>query len=98
MELKKLAAKPQLKKLILDDEITLSEYGEPLEFYIYDRQPVSTFVKIASLSTNDIGDIVELVNTLILDADANPVVVDGFILPQKLYVRVIEKVVKELGE
>lgn len=98
MDLTKLVAKPQLKKITLDDDKTLAEYGEALDFYIYDRQPVDVFVKMATLRTDEFGDIVKIVNGMILDKDGNTVVTEGMALPQKLYIRVIEKVVQELGE
>ena len=40
MKLSQLAAKPTLIKLELDDEDVVKEYGEPLEFWIHDRQPI----------------------------------------------------------
>jgi hypothetical protein len=98
MDLKQLVAKPQLKLIKLDDDATVKEYGEALEFYIFDRQPVDVFVKMASLRTDEFGEIVKIVNSLILDKDAKPVVSEGMALPQRLYMRVIERVVQELGE
>lgn len=98
MKLKELAAKPQLIKLTLDDEDTLAEYNEPLEFYIMDRQPVDVFVKLAGLTLDNLGEIVAIVNELILDEDSKKIVVDDYVLPQKLYMRVVEKVIKQLGE
>jgi len=98
MNLKQLAAKPKLVKITLDDENTLAEYSEPLEFYIYDRQPVGVFIKMAGTTFDNLAEIVKIVNDLILDADGNPIVTGEEVLPQKLYIRVIEKVVKQLGE
>ena len=66
MDLKQLVAKPQLKLVKLDDAETVKEYGEALEFYVYDRQPVDVFVKMASLRSEDFGEIVKIVNSLIL--------------------------------
>ena len=98
MDLKQLVAKPQLKLVKLDDDATVKEYGEALEFYIFDRQPVDVFVKMATLKTDEFGEIVRIVNGLILDKDGNAVVSEGMALPQRLYMRVIERVVQELGE
>ena len=41
MKLKELATKPQLVKIVLDDEAIIKEYNEPLEFYVYDKQPLA---------------------------------------------------------
>jgi hypothetical protein len=40
MKLEKLASKPQLIKLIIDDAEIIEEFGEPLEFWTWDRQPI----------------------------------------------------------
>lgn len=98
MKLQKLAAKPELVKLVLDDEDTVKEFGESLEFYIYDRQPIGDFVKIASLTSDDFAQIVEVVNNLILDEEGNKIITNEMVLPQKLYVRVVQKVIAKLGE
>lgn len=98
MKLKQLAAKPQLVKIVLDDEETIKEFNEPLEFYIYDRQPIGTFVQLAGLTSDNFAEIVKIVNELILDEDGQPIVSNDMVLPQKLYIRVVNKVVKQLGE
>jgi hypothetical protein len=98
MNLKELASKPKLIKLVLDDELTLEEYKEPLDFYIYDRPQVSTFVRLAGMTANDLADIVTIINELILDEKGEPIVQGEHLLPQKLYMRVVEKVIKQLGE
>lgn len=98
MQLSQLAQKPQLIKLAIDDEDTIKEFGEALEFYIYDRQPVGTFVKMARLTSDDFAEIVKIVNDLILDEEGNPIVTGDLVLPQKLYIKVVERVVKQLGE
>ena len=45
MKLSQLAAKPQLIKLSIDDEATVKEHGEAIEFWTWDRQPLDTFMK-----------------------------------------------------
>ncbi len=98
MKLSQLAAVPKLIKITLDDEATVKEYGEALDFYIYDRQPIDVFVKLAGLTTNDFAQIVVIVNEMILDESGQRIVKDDFVLPQKLYTKVVQKVVTALGE
>lgn len=45
MKLSQLAAKPQLVKVVLDDQDTLEQFGEALEFYTWDRQPMEVLLK-----------------------------------------------------
>ena len=98
MKLSQLAAKPTLIKIVLDDEDTIQAFGEPLDFYVHDRQPVEVFVKLASLTSGQFHEIVHVVNDLILDENGNKIITDGNVLPQKLYVRVVERVVTQLGK
>jgi hypothetical protein len=83
MKLKELAKKPELMKITLDSEDIVSEFGEPLDFYAYDRQPMETFLKFASMDRNDFTQMALLLKDLILDDEANPVISDGYVLPPK---------------
>ena len=43
MKLNQLAAKPQLIRVEINDEETIKQFGESLEFWIWDRQPMDKF-------------------------------------------------------
>jgi len=98
MKLTQLAQKPQLVRITLDDNETLDAYGEPLEFWIYDRQPLNQYVKLATAKPEDFGSIVHLINDMILDEDGNSVLAEDRILPTGIMTKVISKVVETLGK
>ena len=98
MKLTQLSKKPELVKVELTDEDTLKEYGESLEFWIYDRTGMDVFVKMATIKSEDFGDMVEIVNKMILDEDGTPIVKDGYLLHSNILTRVIGKVVETLGK
>lgn len=98
MKLTQLAAKPQLIKIEIDDEATIAEYGESLEFWIWDRQPMDQFVRLAQMKTEDLSSIVGIVNDMVLDEEGNSVVKDGVMLPTSIMTKVIGKVVETLGK
>lgn len=98
MKLTQLSKKPELVKVELTDEDTIKEYGESLEFWVYDRTNMDVFVKMATMKGEDFGDMVELVNKMILDEDGTPIVKDGYLLPSNILTRVIGKVVETLGK
>lgn len=98
MKLTQLAKKPQLIKLELTDEEIVQQYGEPLEFWVWDRTPMDTFVKMATMKAEDFGSMVDTVNTMVLDEDGSPIVKDGFLLPTNILTKVIAKVVETLGK
>lgn len=98
MKLQVLASKPQLLEMKIDDEQTVARYGEPLEFYVYDRQDMDTYLKLATLEgTSDLTSISEVVKDLVLDDKGNKILKDGVSLPPEVIIKVIEKTVANLG-
>lgn len=98
MKLTQLAAKPQLVSVLLDDEETLAKYGDKLEFWIYDRQDMDTFVRLATLDYKDFDKIAQVVNGMILDETGQPVVKDDMVLPTDVMLKSIQKVIEVLGK
>lgn len=100
MDLTQLATKPQLLKVVLDDEEILKEYSEPLEFYVHDKQPLEQFIQFASASQNvdNYDQMVTFCTALILDKDGDPVMKDGLVLPNSILMKCINEVVKQLGK
>lgn len=98
MNLKDLAKQPQLIKLTLDDESIVAEYGEPLDFWTWDRQPMDMFLKIAARGSEDMGEMVNVLKDLVLDEDGNKVMVDGLVLPSKVLMATFSKMVTILGK
>lgn len=82
----------------LDDEDTIKELGESLDFWTWDRQPLDKFMKLASVKQDKPGEIIDLVRELILDEEGKIVIKDDIMLPTQILVRVIQKVVETLGK
>jgi hypothetical protein len=98
MKLTQLAAKPQLLPILLDDEEIITRYGDKLEFYIWDRQTMDIFVKLATLDYKEFDKIAQLVKDMILDETGQPVIKDDLVLPTDIMMKAIQKVVTVLGE
>ena len=98
MKLSQLAAKPQLIQIALDDEDIVTKYGEPLEFYTWDRQPLDTFMKLAQANASNAGDMIGIVKTLILDEHGKEIINNDAMLPSDILIRVIAKIVDTLGK
>lgn len=98
MKLKTLAAKPKLIKITIDDQDIVDEFGDIIEFYTWDRQPMNTFIKLAGVDTGDYSSVMEAVKDLILDEDAKPIITEENILPAKVMMRCITKLVEDLGK
>jgi hypothetical protein len=98
MKLSQLAAKPQLIKMTLDDEDTIKEFGEPVEFYTWDRQPMDVFMQLASVSNKDPEVMIGIIRTLILDEEGKEIITKDAMLPSSVLLRVVGKVVDLLGK
>lgn len=98
MKLKELAAKPQLTEIIIDDKDIVEKYGETLSFYIQDRLPIETYTRLASVQTDDAGQMYEVIKELILDDDGQPVMSDGNVLPMDVMTAAVVKVTDNLGK
>jgi len=98
MKLTQLSKQPELIKITLDDEETIQQYGEGLDFWIYDRIDMDTFVKLAVMKPDDFGRMVDTVQNLIRDEDGSPIVRDGYMIPSPILGRVVTKVVETLGK
>lgn len=97
MKLSQLASKPQLIKLSIDDADTIKEFGEALEFYVYDRQDIDTYMSLAALDKDNQGQIIELIYGMIYDENGELIVKDGVSLPVNILSKVIPLVVENLG-
>lgn len=98
MKLSQLAAKPQLVKFVIDDEETVKEFGETIEFWSWDRQPLEVFMKLANANQNDTSSMIDIVRTLILDEDGKQVIKGETMLPSTVLIKVIAKIVETLGK
>lgn len=100
MKLKALASKPQLIRVALNDEDTIKEYGEELEFWVWDKQPLAKFIKFANVTADSesFPELVDFCSQLILDENGEPVIGEGEVLPAAIMVRCINRVVEQLGK
>jgi hypothetical protein len=98
MKLSALTAKPQLIVITIDDEETIKEFGEAIEFYTWDRQPMDVFMRLANADHTNTGNIVEIVRTLILDEKGKEILTKDNVLPTHVLMKAISKVTDILGK
>lgn len=98
MKLSQLTAKPQLIEVSIDDEDTIKEFNEPITFYTWDRQPMDTFMKLASADHSNIMSMIHIVRTLILDEKGKEIIKDDAMLPTNVLMKAIGKVTELLGK
>jgi hypothetical protein len=98
MKLSQLAARPQLVRIELDSPEIKESYGDTLEFWVWDRQNLETFVKLATLDVEKFDKLAETINDMILDETGAKVVKDDLTLPTDVMMAAISKVVEVLGK
>jgi len=98
MKLKELSQKPKLIKLTIKEEKLVEKYGDELDFYVYDRQPINVFTKLASAGEENIGEMVGLMQEMILDEDGKPVSEEGEVLPMDVVSEAVRLVSETLGK
>lgn len=98
MKLSQIAKKPQLIKISIDDEDIVKEFGEPLEFWTWDRQPMDIFLKLSSVDTGNQSAIISSVRELVMDEQGKQILSGEEVLPTWILMRVMTKVVESLGK
>jgi hypothetical protein len=98
MNLSELARKPQLVEIKLDDEDTVTKYGEVISFWILDRQDIKTYAQMATIKPDDFQTASVIVQDLILDSKGKQIVNDENILPTDILMKAVGKVIEELGK
>lgn len=98
MKLEQLASKPQLTKLTIDDPDIIEQYGEALEFYVWDRLDMTTYTRLAGIDQADVSDMYVALRDMILNDQGKPVMTDELVLPMDVMTAAVEKVVKSLGK
>ena len=98
MKLSQLAAKPQLIQLSIDDAETIKEFGEALDFWTWDRQPLEAFMKLANVKSDDQVALVEIVRTMILDEEGKQIISGEITLPKNALISAVGKIVDLLGK
>lgn len=97
MKLSQLAAKPQLIQMSIDDEAMVEKYGEAVDFWMYDRYDMDVYLNLLNTEEKDVKKLTDIVKDLLLDENGKQLLEQGEILPTDILMKVVEKVVGQLG-
>lgn len=98
MKLSELAKKPQLIKLTIEKEEIIEKYGDALDFYMYDRQPLDIFSKMADVNTDNAGEYINILKNVILKEDGTPVISEEEVLPMDVLTEAMVLIGDRLGK
>ena len=97
MDITKLAAEPQLVKIELTNEDLVKKYGEVVEFYTWDRQPLEDFMNLVSAAEDQSGAMLGVAKDFILDSKGNKVLKGKNTLPNDVLIQAITAITSKLG-
>lgn len=100
MNIKELAVEPQLIKITLDQDFIVEQFGEALEFYAWDRQPIEKFLRFAGKKITDenLPEVISFCKEMILDETGEPVLTGTKVLPSTVMSACITSVMEQLGK
>lgn len=97
MKLQSLAAEPKLINILIEDEETVTRYGESIDFWMWDRQDLDVFLRLSTVDSDSYSSIAEVVSKLVLNEDGNPVLTGNNLLPVDVMLKVIDITITRLG-
>jgi len=100
MKLAEITATPKLIKITLDEEAIIEQYGEELEFYTWDRQPMEKYLGLVGteVTADNMPALIEFCKQMILDETGTPIMQGDEILPSYVMSLAINRVVTNLGK
>jgi hypothetical protein len=99
MDIAKVAKKPDLLKMTLDDEAIVKEYGEPIEFYMYDTVDIHTYFDFYRAQQEQSSDELNaLLRKIILNSEGTPVIKADEMLPIDIVFAALVKINENLGK
>lgn len=98
MKLSQITSAPILVEVTIDDADIVKEFGEPLTFHTWDRQPMDVFLRLANVDQKDTSTLISIVKTLILDENGKQLLDDKNMLPTNVLMKAISKVTEQLGK
>lgn len=98
MKLSEITKQPQLIEITIDDADIVEEFGEPLTFYTWDRQPVEVFFKVTQNANDNPTEMLKVIKDLVLDEKGEPILTGNAQLPAKVFLKVIGKITQILGK
>lgn len=99
MDISQFAKKPQLHKLVLDDQELLDTYGEEITFWMQDVVDINTYFDFYKHQGARDGDqLMNVLRKIILKEDGQPAINDGDIIPIDITLATLMKVNEHLGK
>ena len=99
MDISQLAKKPELVKLVLDDQELVNTYGEEITFFMLDVIDINTYFDFYKNQNEQDGErLMHVLRKIILNEQGNPAIAEDSILPVDITLNVLMKISDHLGK
>jgi hypothetical protein len=101
MEINKLAKKPEIIKVTVDDAQVVEAYGEPIVFWMKDFVDIDTYFQFFQSQADqekDVRQLGRILKKIVLKENGDPAIAEDEELPLNVIVPVITKVTENLGK
>ena len=98
MKLSELAKKPQLQKITINNEALVEKYGDELDFFVFDRQPLDIFTKLADVQEDKVCEYINILKYIIRNVDGEPVMTEELSLPIDVMTEAMKLIGEHLGK
>ena len=98
MKLSELAKKPQLQKITITNETLVEKYGDELDFFVFDRQPLDIFTKLADVQEDNVGEYMNILKDIIRNENGDPVMTEDLSLPIDVMTEAMKLIGEHLGK
>jgi hypothetical protein len=99
MDISKVAKKPQLVEVTIDDEDIVNNYGETISFWMMDFVDINTYFDFFKSQNDKNGEhLNRLLKQIILKADGTPALTDDEGLPIDISIAALTKINETLGK
>lgn len=99
MELAKLAKKPQLIEVVIDDEEIIQEYGEAISFWMRDHLDIMTYFDFyRSQNVADTEQFNRVLSKILLNQEGNHILKEDEILPVDITLAILTRINQVLGK
>jgi sulfur carrier protein ThiS len=99
MDISKFAKKPELIKVTCDQPEIVEEFGETIDFWMWDNVDINTYFDFYKLQQNNEGEkLNDLMRKLILNEQGTAVLKEGEMFPVALSLAALVKIGDNLGK
>jgi len=99
MDISKFAKKPELVKITCDQEEILAEFGEAIDFWMWDNVDINTYFDFYKLQQSNEGEKLNaLMRKLILNAEGQQILKEEEMFPISLTLAALVKIGENLGK